>query len=183
MVKIVRIVLLAALTGLLLLACVPSAAPTGASPTIPAGVSPTVLPIQPTVTPVAPEQQVSPTAPSSALPSSLPATAAPTGTGIQVKKGPVAVEFAGVAYDPGQKQLVLNLTGNLPTPCHKLQVDVSKPDAQNRISVDVNTTVDPHVMCPQVIKPFETAYPLGALPSGSYTVLVNGKQVGQAQVP
>ncbi len=76
-------------------------------------------------------------------------------------------------------QVVLNLKGTLPTPCHHLRAKVSGPDGENRIQVEVYSLVDPNEICIQVIQEFESSIPLGSFPDGSYTVWLNGKQVGE----
>lgn len=80
-------------------------------------------------------------------------------------------------------QYTLTIKGNLPTPCHQLRVEVGEPDAQNQIPVKVYSVVDPNLMCIQVLEPFEENIPLGSLPSGQYTVIVNGQQAGQIEAP
>ena len=100
-----------------------------------------------------------------------------------MKRGSVSLDSKSVTYDAAHKQAVLNLSGSLPTPCHQLKTEVSKPDAQNRIDVSVYTLVNPALMCTQVIKPFEAAVPLGQLASGRYTVYVNNAQVGEVTIP
>lgn len=76
-------------------------------------------------------------------------------------------------------QFSLELAGNLPTPCHQLRVDVSPPDADNKVIVEVYSVVDPGVMCTQVLKPFELNHPLGSFPEGKYTLWVNGEMVAE----
>jgi len=73
----------------------------------------------------------------------------------------------------------LSLTGSLPTPCHYLRVKVSPPDAENKIAVEVYSLVDPSQVCIQVLQPFETTLDLGTFAAGTYTVWVNGQQVGE----
>jgi hypothetical protein len=76
-------------------------------------------------------------------------------------------------------QVVLVLSGDLPTPCHQLRVKASSPDSENRIQVEAYTVVDPDMICTQVIKPFETQVALGSYESGKYTVYVNGEYLGE----
>jgi hypothetical protein len=76
-------------------------------------------------------------------------------------------------------QFVLHLTGALPTPCHQLRAEVSGPDDQNEIKVEVFSITDPGKMCIQVLHPFEKDIPLGSFTSGKYPVLVNGEKVGE----
>ena len=76
-------------------------------------------------------------------------------------------------------QIVLGLKGNLPTPCHYLRAEVSEPDDQNRIFVEVYSLIEPDVICVQVLQDFDSRIDLGSYPDGSYTVWVNGEQVGE----
>jgi hypothetical protein len=80
-------------------------------------------------------------------------------------------------------QYTLTIKGNLPTPCHQLRVEVSEPDAKNQIRVQAYSVVDPNKMCIQVLEPFEENIPLGSLPTGQYTVTVNGEPVSQIEAP
>ncbi len=88
-------------------------------------------------------------------------------------------EFGLMIRESYPPQISLNLSGNLPTPCHQFRADVSKPDTENKINVDVYTVVDPNMMCIQVLKEFSESINLGTYPSGHYTVLVNGQSVGE----
>lgn len=76
-------------------------------------------------------------------------------------------------------QFSLTLKGCLPTPCNKLKVSVSPPDAQNKIAVDVYSMVDPNILCAEVLQPFEENIPLGSFPAGHYTLWTNGKQIAE----
>ena len=76
-------------------------------------------------------------------------------------------------------QITLSLSGDLPTPCHELRVDVKDPDSKNKINVKVYSVVDPDQVCIQVLEPFQANIDLGTFPSGHYTVWVNGDMVGE----
>jgi hypothetical protein len=76
-------------------------------------------------------------------------------------------------------QVSLGINGDLPTPCHQLRVDISDPDAENRIFADVYSVVDPNQACIQVLKPFEEYIDLGTFATGHYSVWVNGELVGE----
>jgi hypothetical protein len=76
-------------------------------------------------------------------------------------------------------QISLSISGNLPTPCHSLRADISVPDQENKIAVDVYSVTDPNKACVQVLSPFEESIELGTFPSGHYTVWVNGEMVGE----
>jgi hypothetical protein len=74
---------------------------------------------------------------------------------------------------------LLNIKGNLPTPCNQLRVLVNPPDSQYRILLEVYSVADPKRMCVQILKPFEQMIPLGSYPSGHYVIYINGKQIGE----
>lgn len=95
-------------------------------------------------------------------------------------RGNIFIEESGLlireSYPP---QIVLGISGNLPTPCHQLRAEISDPDADNKIHVEIYTVVDPAVMCTQVLQPFQENIELGTFPSGHYSVWVNGELVGE----
>ncbi len=76
-------------------------------------------------------------------------------------------------------QFALGLTGNLPTPCHKVRVAVSQPDKDNKIDVNVYSVADPNEICAQVLEPFDINIPLGSFPTGQYTLWINGKMIAE----
>jgi hypothetical protein len=75
------------------------------------------------------------------------------------------------------RQFNLELTGNLPTPCHQLRVAIRPPDADKKVVVDVYTVTDPNAICIQMLAPFDANIPLGSYPSGHYYLIVKGNQV------
>jgi hypothetical protein len=76
-------------------------------------------------------------------------------------------------------QFEVHLTGDLPTPCHKLRARVSGPDEQNRINIEVYSLTAPDAICTQVLQPFDSTIPLGSFSNGQYSVMINGKEAGQ----
>ena len=78
---------------------------------------------------------------------------------------------------------ILYLAGSTASPCHALQVDVAETDGNGHIAVEVYSLLNPNRVCAQVMTPFEQEIPLGDLPSGSYTVWVNGQQVAAFDMP
>lgn len=76
-------------------------------------------------------------------------------------------------------QFMLNIKGNLPTPCNALRVFVNSPDAENKIYVDVYSVISPDQVCVQVLSPFEVNVSLGSYPTGKYILFVNGNQVAE----
>ena len=93
---------------------------------------------------------------------------------------PVFIEEQGLLIrESFPPQIALGLSGNLPTPCHQLRAEVSPPDAENKIVVDVYSTADPGMLCTQVLSPFSETIELGTFPSGHYSVWMNGELVGE----
>ena len=92
-----------------------------------------------------------------------------------------AVEILLLESYPAQVEL--QLTGNLPTPCHQLRVIVSPPDEQNRIQVETYSVTDPNVMCIQVLEPFDVRMAIGDFTEGEFSVWVNDEQVGEFSLP
>jgi hypothetical protein len=95
-------------------------------------------------------------------------------------KGQVFIDSSEVKkLESNPPQVGLVLVGSLPTPCHYLRVNMTAPDAENKIVIEVYSLADPSSVCITVLKPFETTVNLGSFPSGTYTIWVNGKQVGE----
>ncbi|MBN1148724.1 MAG: hypothetical protein JXA78_15800 [Anaerolineales bacterium] len=82
---------------------------------------------------------------------------------------------------PPQFRLIVR--GSLPTPCHQLRVHIPEPDQAKRIHIEVYSLTKPGEMCIQVLEPFEVQIPLEGLPSGRFTVWVNGEQVSEIDNP
>lgn len=88
-------------------------------------------------------------------------------------------EASLIARESYPPQIVLLLSGDLPTPCNQLRVEIQPPDNENKIVADVYSVIDPEQMCTQVLEPFEESIELGTFPSGHYTVWVNGEMAGE----
>jgi hypothetical protein len=98
----------------------------------------------------------------------------------QMSRGEVGISESDVLLlESYPLQVVLALKGTMPTPCHHLRAKVSPPDTQLRIQVEVYSLADPAEICIQVIEEFDVNLPLGSYPDGSYTIWVNGEQVGE----
>jgi hypothetical protein len=113
-----------------------------------------------------------------------PPTSEPVTTSSPVDSNPLRgnvyldlVELLTLEGHPLQFTLVLK--GRLPTPCNQLRADISSPDVENRINVDVYSTAQADMVCAQVLEPFEENFPLGSFPAGHYTIWVNGELVAE----
>ncbi len=73
-------------------------------------------------------------------------------------------------------QVVAEVSGELPTPCHRVRWDLGAPDAGGTIVLDVYSVVDPGLICVQVLEPFTERVPVGDFTDGSFVLVVNGEE-------
>ena len=105
---------------------------------------------------------------------------APDPGDINFERGNVFIGESGIILrESFPVQVVLGLSGELPTPCHQLRVVIEPPDSENKILVEAYTVFNPEMNCIQVLKPFQEMIELGTFPAGHYTVWVNGTRVGE----
>ncbi|MCP5245878.1 MAG: hypothetical protein H6937_08005, partial [Burkholderiales bacterium] len=75
-------------------------------------------------------------------------------------------------------QVLVRVSGNLPTPCHQLG-PIHKRSVNNRLETSVNYVLQLNRFetCIQVLEPFEITIPLDVygIPKGNYEVIVNDK--------
>jgi hypothetical protein len=91
----------------------------------------------------------------------------------------VMIETAALVQSP-QGEWSLNITGQLPTPCHKLQHEYQVVNGD--LNFTISSSQKPDSMCAQVIMDFEQTIPIPDLPSGSFAVYINGTLVGEIQI-
>lgn len=98
------------------------------------------------------------------------------------ERGPVFVDQAELEFQ-GQRPVKVDLliTGSLPTPCATLHWSAEAPDEQGRINIELYSLQDPELACIQVLEPLDTRIPIGSFSQGSYSVWLNGEQVGDIQ--
>ncbi len=75
-------------------------------------------------------------------------------------------------------EVILHISGYLPTPCHELRIFVHPPDEENLVNVDVYSVTEPNLDCEQVLRAFDVRVNLGTYPTGSYWVWVNDGRIG-----
>ena len=102
----------------------------------------------------------------------------------KLMRGKVYLEHMDIlALESFPPQFNLSLSGNLPTPCHKLRIKVNPPDTDHKIQVEVYSVFDPAEICIQLLEPLLVSVPLQGFASGKYQVLVNSHPVGEIDVP
>lgn len=82
------------------------------------------------------------------------------------------------SYPP---RISVSLAYWLPTPCYRLRVSISQPDSQNRIQLEIYGLAPRDKPCTlmALLTPQETNIYLGSIPTGHYSVWVNGEQGGE----
>ena len=135
-------------------------------------------PSTPITGPVSPDEPVTSEAPGTGEPAPQPYLPQPGDAGLI--RGAAFIESSNLLIlESYPVQIVLALTGSLPTPCNELRVATNPPDSRNQIQVEVYSVIEPDQMCAEVLEPFELNVGLGSFPSGHYSVWVNGEMVGE----
>ena len=123
-------------------------------------------------------------------PTEAPTTAVPTQgaqeeptEGVEMVRGNVFIDKKNLqVMESDPVQLSLSLEGNLPTPCHQLEYEVTGADESGDIRVEVWSVAPADQECIQVLEAFEENISLGTATEGSFTVFVNGEEVGQVDL-
>ena len=78
-------------------------------------------------------------------------------------------------------QITLDFAYFQPTPCHKLRVEVSQPDAQKRINVSAYAVAEKDKACAlmALATPLQASLNLGSFPGGHFSVWVNDVKAGE----
>jgi len=115
----------------------------------------------------------------SGQPTSAPAQAQPK----DLSRSPVFIDKAEVVADKSTPaKYKLTVSGNKPPPCHEVQFAAGTPDKDNKIVVDIYTTVKSGQVCAQVLSPFTLDVDLSTLAAGKYKVFANDKAAGEITV-
>jgi hypothetical protein len=99
-------------------------------------------------------------------------------------RGDVIFEWADfLTLESFPPQYMLNLRGNLRSGCDQLRVDVSPPDANNRIDVSLYSVRDPNRMCTEALVPFDVNVHLKTGAPGVYKAFINDEPAAEFLVP
>lgn len=80
--------------------------------------------------------------------------------------------------DLSPPRVVVGFLGSMPSVCNELRINVSLPDANARIFIEVYSLIDPDLKCEDVFQQFEASILLGTYSPGRYTVWVNEGLIG-----
>ena len=96
--------------------------------------------------------------------------------------GEIKVDSASVFLAESQPpQVMVQINYFQPTPCYKLRIEPSGPDAQNQINLKAYAVAEKDKACTlmALATPLQASMNLGSLPKGHYTILLNGSQIGE----
>jgi hypothetical protein len=97
-------------------------------------------------------------------------------------RGDVRIDSASLALAESQPpQVTVNFAYFQPTPCFKLRVEVSQPDAQNQINLSTYAVTEKDRACALMAlsTPLQASLNLGSFPKGHYSVWLNGNKVDE----
>jgi hypothetical protein len=113
--------------------------------------------------------------------STIPTPSTTTPAPIPDDADPVFVETTDILLmESFPVQVALQVTGNLPTPCHRPVWDVE--DDGTTMAVRLESVTEPDVLCAQVLEPFDISIPLGDFESGTRVVTLNGEEIGDFDI-
>ena len=110
---------------------------------------------------------------------------APQSADSELMAGDIQVDSASVYLAESMPpQVMVNFAYFPPTPCYQLRVEVSGPDEQNRIHLKAYGVAEQDKPCTlmALATPQQATLNLGSLPSGHYTILLNGEQIGETEI-
>ena len=97
-------------------------------------------------------------------------------------RGDLRIVSATLALAQSQpRQVMVNFDYFQPTPCYKLRIEVSQPDAQNRINLSAYAVTEKDKACTLMAlsTPLHASLNLGSFPKGHYSVWLNGSKVDE----
>ncbi len=101
-----------------------------------------------------------------------------------VTRGPVYVDETDLLLAESYPvQAFLVVRGHLPTPCHQARWEVSGPDSQGRIDVELYSEAPEGSVCIMVLEPVELSIRLGSYERGSFSVWLTGEMVQAFELP
>jgi len=104
---------------------------------------------------------------------------APQGGDNTMMRGDLRIDSSSLAV--AQSQVTVNFAYFQPTPCFKLRVEISQPDAQNRVNLNAYAVAEKDKPCAlmALATPLQASLNLGSYPKGHYSVWLNGSKVAE----
>jgi len=97
--------------------------------------------------------------------------AKPSPDDFKMKQGKVFIDTVDFEND------TLTISGNLPTPCHKLRAEISDMKfTDQKINISIYSLKDEDLICIQSLAPFNLIVPLELTQVGTYSVVINNEK-------
>ena len=96
--------------------------------------------------------------------------------------GDITIDSSSIFLAESQPpQVMVDFAYFQPTPCYQLRVEVSGPDADNRITLKGYAVAEKDKPCAlmALATPLKASLNLGSFPGGHYFVVLNGNQIGE----
>jgi len=107
---------------------------------------------------------------------------APQPGDVVMMRGELTIDSASLILTMSMPpQVTLKFAYLEPTPCYKLRVAVSQPDAQNRINISAYAVAEKDKPCAlmALATDLQASLSLGSFPKGHYSVWLNGVKVDE----
>ena len=107
---------------------------------------------------------------------------APQANDGEMQRGDVTIDSSMLSLTKSlPPQVMLSFAYFQPTPCYQLRVEVSQPDAQNRIDVTAYALAEKDKPCAlmALATPLQASLNLGSFPSGHYSLWLNNVKVDE----
>ena len=104
----------------------------------------------------------------------------PAESDADMERGNFTVDSVTLQPNPDNDKFVdIHVKGSLPTSCNIPRVNVTPPGQDNKINIEIYSVKSKDQVCAESIMPFDRVVAsIGGYPAGKYTIVVNGKSVG-----
>ena len=107
----------------------------------------------------------------------------PTAPNMPNDRGPVYEDILEVLPGRTADELIIHLSGNLPSACSQLTFTANLAEGSNKIEVVAFSSEPADKMCAQMLTPFDEQVSVPGLKAGSYDIYFNGELNRSVTVP
>jgi hypothetical protein len=76
-------------------------------------------------------------------------------------------------YEFSPPRAILNILGYMPSVCNELRIEISTPDENFRVFIEVYSLINTDINCDNVFQQFEANILMGKYSTGRYTIWIN----------
>jgi hypothetical protein len=81
-------------------------------------------------------------------------------------------------YEYSPPRAAIRFIGYMPSVCNELRIDISEPDEEFNVFIEVYSLINPDIQCDNVFQQFEASVLMGTYSPGRYYVWINGALAG-----